>query len=229
MGTIALAVVDSHPVTVLGFRSVFADLSGFEIVFEGNCVEDMLSIGATAGGGVLIVDHLICNDGIAVIAAAIAKNPGLKVVDFTCAPSIESAIHVLEAGARGYVSKSCDAGELIKSVTTVFNGDTYVSRDFASGVIAGLRNAAVRKVALQTLKLSVREDQIIRQLLNGMTNKQIAAKLSISDKTVKHYMTVLMQKLNARNRVEAVLAAQQLESGNYFSPRAFADGHEFHA
>ena len=59
----------------------------------------------------------------------------------------------------------------------------------------------------------MREDQIVKLLLKGRTNKEIAAVLSISEKTVKHYMTILMQKLQARNRLEVVIQAQRLEAG----------------
>ena len=71
--------------------------------------------------------------------------------------------------------------------------------------------------AAEAVKFSMREDQIVRLLLRGKTNKEIAIALNISEKTVKNYMTVLMQKLNARNRLEVVIAAQSLterELGN---------------
>ena len=74
-----------------------------------------------------------------------------------------------------------------------------------------MRNASLRKVAAQAIKLSIREEQIVRLLLRGRTNKEIAAGLGIGEKTVKHYMTILMQKLQARNRLEVVIAAQKLE------------------
>jgi two-component system nitrate/nitrite response regulator NarL len=77
-------------------------------------------------------------------------------------------------------------------------------------VISALRNSSVRTPSDPSIKLSVREDQIVRLLLVGRTNKEIAERLKISEKTVKHYMTLLMQKLHARNRVEVVLAAQEL-------------------
>ena len=79
-------------------------------------------------------------------------------------------------------------------------------------MIVALRNASVRKLAAQAIRLSVREDQIVRLLLKGRTNKEIAAVLSISEKTVKHYMTILMQKLHARNRLEVVIQAQKMEA-----------------
>ena len=68
----------------------------------------------------------------------------------------------------------------------------------------------LRKVAMQALSLTAREDQIVGLLLEGRTNREIASDLGLTERTVKHYMTVLMQKLNVRNRVEVAMAAQNL-------------------
>nr|WP_246232845.1 response regulator transcription factor [Aurantimonas aggregata] len=87
-------------------------------------------------------------------------------------------------------------------------GETFVTPSLASKVIAALRLPVTR--GSPNPRLSIREDQIVKLLLQGCTNKAIAARLSISEKTVKHYMTLLMQKLDARNRLEVVLAAQRL-------------------
>ena len=218
MTNISIALVDHHPITIIGLKHLFSGNEEIRIVAVGASLDDMLTISRSHALDVMIIDHILSGDTVATIASIVAQNPELKLIDFTAAPSIESAIHVLDAGAKGYVSKACGAEELVRAIITVSSGDTYVSQDFAAGVIVGLRNASVRKVALQTLKLTVREDQIVKLLLNGKTNKQIAADLRISEKTVKHYMTILMQKLNVRNRVEAVLAAQQLETENFGGP-----------
>ena len=77
----------------------------------------------------------------------------------------------------------------------------------------------VRRVAAEAVRFSIREDQIVRLLLRGFTNKAIATSLKISEKTVKNYMTILMQKLNARNRLEVVIAAQALTERELDSDR----------
>jgi DNA-binding NarL/FixJ family response regulator len=100
--------------------------------------------------------------------------------------------------------------ELHHAAKATMAGETYISRNLAGGVLAALRNASIRKITVQALKLSAREDQIVRLLLGGKTNREMSSDLGITERTVKHYMTVLMQKLNARNRVEAVIAAQGL-------------------
>jgi DNA-binding CsgD family transcriptional regulator len=73
-------------------------------------------------------------------------------------------------------------------------------------------------MAAEAVRFSIREDQIVRLLLRGKTNKEIAVSLKISEKTVKNYMTILMQKLNARNRLEVVIAAQALSEHELGGP-----------
>ncbi|MEF9606103.1 response regulator transcription factor, partial [Paracoccus sp. PXZ] len=111
-----------------------------------------------------------------------------------------------------YVIKGSTATDLAEAIRTVMRGETFVSHTFASKVIAALQNASLRKRALQAIRLNMREEQIVRLLLRGRTNKEIGQQLRISEKTVKHYMSILMQKLHARNRIEVVLAAQKLQA-----------------
>jgi DNA-binding NarL/FixJ family response regulator len=134
------------------------------------------------------------------ITTSIKISPNTKVVAFTGATGVDSAIRALDAGANGYVLKGSSAKELIQAVEAVRHGETYITQSFAKQVIAGLRNGSLRRVAAEAVRFSIREDQIVRLLLRGFTNKAIAASLKISEKTIK----------NARNRLEVVIAAQAL-------------------
>ena len=141
-----------------------------------------------------------------------ARQGSTKVVAFTASVNIEHAVMALDAGASGYILKGSSVEELVQGLRAVHGGDAYITQEFATKLIVALRNTSVPNMAAQAMRFSVREGQIIRSLLLGRTNKQIAAVLSISEKTVKHYMTVLMQKLHARNRLELVLQAQKMEA-----------------
>jgi DNA-binding NarL/FixJ family response regulator len=152
----------------------------------------------------------MAGDVFAAIAMSIKLSPNTKVVAFTAATGVDTAIRALDAGANGYVLKGSNAQELIQAVESVRQGETYITQNFASQVIAALRNAPLRRVAAEVVQFSIREDQIVRLLLRGRTNKEIAISLKISEKTVRNYMTILMQKLNARNRLEVVIAAQAM-------------------
>lgn len=234
MSSISVALIDGHPVTVEGLAHVLASQGAFTVVARGTSSRDALTIVERHRPDLMIMDLTVRGNAIAAISEIAAGYPGTKIIAFTAAPGVDHAVKALEAGARGYVSKSCPTDEIVGAARAVAAGDTYVSQNFASEVIAALRNASVRRIAMQALRLSAREDQIVQYLLGGKTNKEIASRLGITERTVKHYMTVLMQKLNARNRVEVAMAAQHLkrdpvarhdsEPGHLRSGQTFAPG-----
>jgi DNA-binding NarL/FixJ family response regulator len=207
---VSLALVDDHPLLVEGIVSLLSRAEGFEILSTGSSARDIIEIASRFHPDVIIVDLSMAGDVFAAIAASIKVSPNMKVVAFTAATGVDSAIRALDAGANGYVLKGSNAQELIQAVESVRHGETYITQSFASQVIAALRNAPLRRVAAEVVRFSIREDQIVRLLLRGRTNKEIAISLKISEKTVRNYMTILMQKLNARNRLEVVIAAQAM-------------------
>ena len=210
MSAISVGIVDGHPLIIEGITTLFSRAQGLQISATGSTAKDVIDISVALATGRLIVDLSMPGDIYAAIATSIKISPNTKIVAFTAATGVDTAIRALDAGASGYVLKGSSAQELIQAVELVCHGETYITRSFASQVIAGLRNASLRRVAAEAVRFSIREDQIVRLLLRGKTNKEIAASLKISEKTVKNYMTLLMQKLNARNRLEVVIAAQKM-------------------
>jgi two-component system nitrate/nitrite response regulator NarL len=210
MNSVSVALVDGHPVTIEGLTHVLATQGAFSVIARGGSARDALAIAERHQPNLIILDLAIPGSAIAAISDITTRYPEIGIVAFTAAPGVDYAVNAMEAGARGYVSKSCLPDELIRAAKAVATGNTYVSQNFAGEVITALRNASVRKIAMQALRLSAREDQIVQFLLGGKTNKEIASRLGLTERTVKHYMTVLMQKLNVRNRVEVVIAAQKL-------------------
>ena len=210
MSAVSVGLVDDHPLMIEGIVTLLSRAQNIEVLSTGSSARDIIDISSRLHPDVIIVDLSMAGDVYAAIAMSIKVSPSTKIVAFTAATGVDSAIRALDAGASGYVLKGSSAQELILAVESVCHGETYITRSFASQVIAGLRNASVRRVAAEAVRFSIREDQIVRLLLRGNTNKEIAASLKISEKTVKNYMTILMQKLNARNRLEVVIAAQAL-------------------
>jgi DNA-binding NarL/FixJ family response regulator len=209
---ISVALIDDHPLLLAGVAGVFKSVPEFNIVATGSTADHALEIAGRFAPGVMLVDLSMPGDVFSAISMICAKPAPIKVVAFTGSANIEHAVRALDAGASGYLLKGCTGDELIQAIRSVIEGETYISQSFASKVILALRNESVRRIAAQAIKLSIREEQIVKLLLRGRTNKEIASGLGISEKTVKHYMTVLMQKLQVRNRLEVVIAAQKLAS-----------------
>lgn len=210
---VTVAVADDHPVLLKGMVSLFNASERFRLVGEAVCADTAREMVRDQSPNVLIMDLSMPGDVFGTIRQIAVSHPDTKVVVFTAFCSVDSALKVLDAGATGFVLKVSPSFELFEAIDTVVSGQTYITRQYASQVIKGLRDSAHRQVLNDAIKLSLREKQIVGHLLQARTNREIAAALHISEKTVKHYMTSLMLKLKARNRVEVVIAARQsLES-----------------
>ena len=212
MTPLKIGLADDHPMMRDAIARLLAGCEGWTLAAVGTTREivgfvqrDQLDI-MIVDPGELAIAH-------AAIAAAVKAEPRTKFIVFSGTSSIDAAVFALEAGACGYLTKVSGGKELLVAIEAVRKGETYITERFATDVIAALRNSSVRRAAAHAARLSRREVQIIKLLLSGTTNKQIGSTLGIGEKTVKNYMTALMQKLNARNRVELVIAAQKLDEG----------------
>jgi DNA-binding NarL/FixJ family response regulator len=119
----------------------------------------------------------------------------------------------LRAGARAYVLKGVAARELARIVRAVAAGEVYVTPSLASNLLFGLTGGSARQATSSLDELTERERQILELVASGDSNKEIAAQLYLSEKTVKHHMTNILQKLQVRNRVEAALMARSAGTG----------------
>jgi two-component system, NarL family, nitrate/nitrite response regulator NarL len=214
MSAVSIVLIDDHPLMIEAISSSLKRTEGFDIVGTGATADELVGLCRLIHPQVAVVDLSMPGDVYGAIADAIKISPSTKVVAFTAATGVDSAVRALDAGASGYVLKGSSTSELIQAISSARSGATYITQSFASKVIAGLRDASLRRKAAEAVVLSIREQQIVRLLLSGKTNKEIAIAIEISEKTVKHYMTVLMQKLQVRNRLEVVIAAQKYRDGH---------------
>jgi len=131
-----------------------------------------------------------------------------KVVVFTAYGDLNVAMKALDAGAQGYVLKGRPEEDLSTAIEAVLRGELVISEEFSKKLLMGFRQRARRERDLRAAKLSARERQLVECLLEAKSNKEIARTLNLSEKTIKHYMTNLMNKLGVKSRVEVVLAVQ---------------------
>jgi two-component system nitrate/nitrite response regulator NarL len=209
MSHVSVVVVDDHPLMIEAISTLLNRTTGFKIVGVGTTANDVIDLCNRTQPQIAIVDLHMPGDVYGAIATVVKNSPASKIVAFTAANGVDSAIRALDAGASGYVLKGSSTKELVQAIMSVRSGETYIAQNFASRVISGLRDASLRRKAAEAVMLSIREQQIVRLLMIGKTNKEIAIAIKISEKTVKHYMTALMQKLQVRNRLEVVIAAQK--------------------
>jgi two-component system nitrate/nitrite response regulator NarL len=219
INSISVAIVDDHPLMLGAIQRLLIQTEGFEIVGTGTTISSVVEICSRTRPNVMIVDPMLPGDAYTSIGNATRISPSTRIVAFTGASGVEPAIRALDAGASAYVLKRSDDAELIQAILSAQAGETYITQSFASSVVGALRDTSLRRRAAEAVILSIREQQIVRLLMAGKTNKEIARVIDLSEKMVKHYMTRLMQKLQVRNRVEVVIAAQKF-SGDHVSARS---------
>lgn len=209
MADTSVAFVDDHPVLLEGIVHLFKAKTRFNVVASGCSATDAVKIAAEQAPDVLFVDLSMPGKVFDAIAEIAHNHARVKVIVYTAFSSVDSALRALDAGAMGFLLKGSTLAELHEAIETVSRGELFITQQYASQVMSGLRNRARRDELVKAIKLSVREQQIIKHLMHARTNREIAESLLISEKTVKHYMTTLMSKMKARNRVELVIEAQR--------------------
>lgn len=187
---IRLLIVDDHPVVREG---LVAALKNFEIVGAFGSAEELLD--ARAEADVVLLDlELPGMSGVEVIPRVEAR-----VLVLTAYANDEQIDAVLRAGAGGYLLKGASVEEIERAIRAVHRGETYLDPRVASRVIA-LSNAP---------RLSPREREVLRLVAAGKANKEIAAELGVTERTVKFHVTAIFNKLGAENRAQAVAIAHE--------------------
>jgi len=207
-GSIPLvAIVDDHPIFVDGLEVLFSKTRMCKVIAKGTCADDAVAIAAKKAPDLIILDIDVPGDALAAIMNICHRNPLAKILVCTASTSVDSAVRALNGGANAYFLKGGRSDDLLEAIQCVANGANYITPSFAPTVIAALQAGLNRENA----RFTAREAQVAQLLSKGLTNREIAVRMKIGEKTVKHYMTLLMQKLDVRNRLEAVISLQKLE------------------
>ena len=143
--------------------------------------------------------------GIAALQAITKTCPTVKALMLTVSEEDNDIFACLEAGACGYVLKGVGASELVNMILAGYNGETTITPGLAARLLARIATRRSADTAGGPSVLTTREDEILNYVARGLTNKEVATTLRVSEKTIKHYMTAIMQKLHVRNRVEAAI------------------------
>ena len=210
---VRIIVVDDHPLYRDGVVRTLREMEGMEVVAECGSGTEAVALCARHRPDVALLDVSMPGGGIATVAEVLRVSPETKPLMLTVSESERDVFDALDAGAKGYVLKGVDGQELTRIIARVMAGDSHVEPALAANLLAALRHAPQSSEAgefrTKELALNAREMGILRLLSKGRSNKEIARQLALQEKTIKHYLTVIFQKLNARNRVEAAMIARE--------------------
>lgn len=200
---ITVAIIDDHPLMREGVAHTLTQSGKFSIIAMGAKAADAVRIAQDFLPEILLLDINMPGGGIEAAKQINVQCPIVKMVMLTISENQEHVCDAMEAGARGYILKGVSAAELVGTLISIQDGQSYVTPQLAARL---LRQPARATQLLSKLDdLTQRETEILDNVAKGLTNKEIARSLNLSEKTVKHYMTNVMQKLQVRNRLEAVL------------------------
>jgi two-component system nitrate/nitrite response regulator NarL len=202
--SIRLAVIDDHPLFREGVTRSLTELGGFEIVAEGGSKEDALRIADDQLPDIMLMDISMPGGGLSAIAPILERHPGQKIVMLTVSEASEDITASLQNGAKGFVLKGVGSRALAEVLRTVAAGESYVSPTLSARLLSDPVRASPKPDPIE--QLTGREREILSLVASGLSNKHVALRLDLQEKTVKHHMTRILAKLNVRNRTEAAMA-----------------------
>jgi len=201
---IRVAIIDDHPLFREGVVTVLKGVEGIEVVREGATAADALRIAQEVLPDVMLLDIGVPGGRVEAAASIARACPDVRTVMLTASENEQHVMSALQAGARGYILKGSSGHEVVEAVRAIAKGDSYMAPNLAARLLIK-QGKQVETVKDIPRNLNSREEEIFAFVARGRSNKEIARALNCTERTVKHHMTKIMQKLNVRNRVEAVL------------------------
>jgi DNA-binding NarL/FixJ family response regulator len=208
--TIRLVVADDHPLFRAGVVASLQAAPQLEVVAQAGSAAEALAMAREHLPEVVLLDIAMPGGGLGAARDIAAACPATKIVMLTVSEDEDDLLAAMKAGASGYVLKGAGATELIGVVEAVHAGQVYVAPALAWGLLREMSKPRTSPFD----ELSVREREVLELLASGLGNQEIGDRLGLAEKTVKHYMTNILGKLQVRSRVEAALVAAREGMGN---------------
>jgi two-component system NarL family response regulator len=205
---IKILVVDDHPVFRRGLVSVLEEYAEVEVLGHAANGVDGVAMARELQPHVVVMDvRMAAGNGVEATAALKQIMPDVKVLMLTVSDKDEDLFAAVEAGARGYILKTAELEELIAAIKQVAAGDVIISPVMASRVIQQISQGSKVKENEDLTTLSPREREVLKLVSQGNSNREIAGSLFISETTVKAHLRSILEKLQVKNRAQAVAKA----------------------
>lgn len=208
--TVILA--DDHPLFREGVARVLNESGRFTVLAEAASGREAVDLVRHHRPDLAVLDLSMPDGGLFALEAIMALEGPPKIAMLTVSEESEAVFSALEAGASGYILKGVGGRELVSALSDICAGESYVAPALAARVLTKLRSPRAHEAAQDADlldSLTKREEEILRQVAAGLSNKEVARVFDLQEKTVKHHMTQILHKLQVRNRTEAALIAQK--------------------
>ena len=199
-----LLVVDDHEVVRRGLVALLERRVAFSVVAQAGTVAEAIEAARTYQPDLVIMDiRLPDGSGIEATREIRAENPAIRVLILTSYPDEEAVFAAIVAGASGYLLKKTRARDLIAALEAVGRGESLLDPAVTEKVLERIRRIATGTYRDELAQLTQQEQKILLLVAEGQTNKEIAAGVFLSDKTVKNYVSSILAKLNLQRRAQA--------------------------
>jgi DNA-binding NarL/FixJ family response regulator len=201
---IRIVIADDHRVVRTGLEQLVGTFDDVEVVGSGVNGEEAADICAAARPDVALIDlEMPVLDGIEATRRIRRASPATSVIVFTSFSDRERILRALDAGAVGYLLKDAEPEELHRAIRAAVRGEAPLAPKAAAALLAARSNATLSHA------LTEREREVLVLVASGLANKQIARRLSISEKTVKGHLTHVFQAIGVTDRTQAALWAER--------------------
>ena len=203
-GPFRLLLVDDHKVVRVGLRTLLGDTDRIQVVGEADTMESAITEAARLKPDVVLMDvRLQEGSGIEACREIRAARPETRVLFLTSFADDDAVMATIFAGADGYLLKEIDEDALIRAIETVAEGRSILDSAVTQRMLARMKEHSSPPVESKSESLSPQEQKVLALVAEGQTNKEIAATLGLSDKTVRNYLSNVFQKLQITRRSQA--------------------------
>ncbi len=216
MSALRVLVVDDHPLYREGLVTAMSAMAGVQVVGEAGDGHAAVEAASRLSPDVVVMDlHMPGLNGIDATRQVVTAQPSVAVLVLTMLDGDDSVFAAMRAGARGYLLKGADRGEIARALEGVAHGEVVFSAGIASRVLAFFAaGPGAAAAALDPFPgLTEREREILDLVARGLTNAEIARRLVVSDKTVRNHVSNVFTKLQVAGRAEAVARARDAGLG----------------
>jgi DNA-binding NarL/FixJ family response regulator len=197
---IKVLIADDHSIVRDGLNALLSEEHDIEVVAQAKDGQEAIELFKKNRPDIVLMDSVMpIFDGAAATARIKAINPGVKVIGLSAHIEINSVVDMFNAGAIAYIHKDCGVDEIIRAINTVIGGNIFLSSNVLNILMSDYLDYKNDRVSSNKPKLTPRETEVLKKLAEGKNNKEIAALLNISVKTVQTFVQQIVKKVGIDN------------------------------
>ena len=202
--SLKVMLVDDHEIVRQGLRALIEAEEDIEVVAEADSGTKAVQVALSYKPNVVVMDvRMPGGSGVEACREIRAADPDIQIIMLTSFSDDEALFNSIMAGAAGFVLKQIRGRDLVDAIRTVGAGESLLDPSVTKRVLERLRKSSFDDKDPKLARLSPQEERILDMIGEGLTNREIAERIHLSDKTVKNYVSTILQKLEVARRAEA--------------------------